>query len=153
MMLAKSLGGGATNDSAVVQNPPGRDTPVADTSVVDTPVADTPAVERPERPTGPDRVELDRRLAGLEAMLHPDSITPERARTALRDIDELLPLLPTARDTVRAELRRVEAYDGAGQTARGCRLLRDLERRRLVTSDSAAVQLQLQAYCVSAKSD
>jgi eukaryotic-like serine/threonine-protein kinase len=138
MMLAKSLGGGATNDSATVQNPP---------------AADTPVVERPQGPTVPDRTELDRRLAALEGTLHPDSITPERARSALRDIDELLPLLPTARDTVRAELRRFEAYEGAGQTERGCRVLRDLERRRLGASDSASVQLQLQAFCASAKSD
>jgi hypothetical protein len=98
-----------------------------------------------ERPL--DAAAAGRALDALDVALHPDSTTPAVARQSLRTLNALMPRLPTAGDSVRADILRFQAYVQSEQIRRGCALLNSVRRRPLTENQRAVVRLYTQQIC------
>ena len=72
------------------------------------------------------------RLDTLIATLHPDVISDGAALRAVAGLEELLPFLRTARDSVRADLNRANAYFFLQQIPEACAVLGSLRNRATI---------------------
>ena len=97
----------------------------------------TPPVPDPAAANGAAAVaELERLLPLLDPAVINDTI----ARLSIPALRRLLPALPTAHDSLRAELARAGAHIRLGEIENGCAVLRALEPRASVQSQGTIRQ-------------
>jgi eukaryotic-like serine/threonine-protein kinase len=110
------------------------------------------AEARAERVLGSAPLPLDadaanRELDSIDTALQPDEVSSEVARRSIQSLQSLLPRLPTAADSARADLLRFQAHVHADQIDRGCAILRRMQGRTLSERQRAVVQLWTKEIC------